>query len=255
MPKRKKTSFVADHQEKESGGKLYLVSTPIGNLEDITLRAKRILTEVDSVLAEDTRTARFLLYHLDIRKKILSYYSYNEEKRIPQIIGELRNGKNIALISEAGTPLISDPGHKLVVRAIENNIPVIPVPGPSAIIAGLVASGLPTDRFVFEGFLPRKKGRKTRLEELANESGTIIIYESPFRIQKTIEDIVKIFGNRYIVVAREITKKFEEFKRGFALDILNELGAQKVKGEIVLLIAGTKYQTPDSPQDRNLNHE
>ena len=129
------------------------------------------------------------------------------------------------------------------------------MPGPSAVIAALSIAGLPTDRFVFEGFLPRKKGRKTRLEELANESGTIIIYESPFRIQKTIEDIVKIFGNRYIVVAREITKKFEEFKRGFALDILNELGAQKVKGEIVLLIAGTKYQTPDSPQDRNLNHE
>jgi len=255
LPKRKKTGFASNPLKLESGGTLFLVSTPIGNLEDITLRAKRILAEVDYILAEDTRTARFLLSHLDIQKKILSYYSYNEDKRIPQIIGEMRGGKNIALISEAGTPLISDPGHKLVVQAIQNNIPVIPVPGPSAITAALVGSGLPTDRFVFEGFLPRKKGRKTRLEELAGETGTIIIYESPFRIQKTIEDIVKIFGNRYIVVAREITKKFEEFKRGFALDILNELVAQKVKGEIVLLIAGTKYRTPDLAEDRNSSHE
>jgi 16S rRNA (cytidine1402-2'-O)-methyltransferase len=255
LPKRTKKNIPANHPEKESDGNLYLVSTPIGNLEDITTRAKRILAEVDYILAEDTRTARYLLSHFDIRKTVMSYYSYNEEKRIPQVIGELKTGKNIALISEAGTPLISDPGHKLVVHAIQNNIPVIPVPGPSAITAALVASGLPTDRFVFEGFLPRKKGRKTRLEELARETGTIIIYESPFRIQKTIEDIVKNFGNRYIVVAREITKKFEEFKRGFALDILNELSAQKVKGEIVLLIAGTKYQTPVSSEDRNLNHE
>ncbi|MEJ2049762.1 MAG: 16S rRNA (cytidine(1402)-2'-O)-methyltransferase [Calditrichota bacterium] len=255
MANHKKKKKPIDQPENVSGGNLFLVSTPIGNLEDMTIRAKRILAEVDFILAEDTRTARFLLSQFTIKKTILSYYSYNEEKRIPQILTELKNGKNIALISEAGTPLISDPGYKLVVQAIQNRIPVIPVPGPSAIIAALVASGLPTDRFVFEGFLPRKKGRKTCLERLAKETGTIIIYESPLRIQKTIEDIVKILGNRYIVVAREITKKFEEFKRGFALDILKELGAQKIKGEIVLLVAGTRYQNPHSSEERKVIHE
>ena len=255
MANHKKKKKSINQPENESGGNLFLVSTPIGNLEDMTVRAKRILAEVDFILAEDTRTARFLLSQFAIKRTILSYYSYNEEKRIPQILIELKNGKNIALISEAGTPLISDPGFKLVVQAIQNKIPVIPVPGPSAIIAALVASGLPTDRFVFEGFLPRKKGRKTCLEGLAREPGTIIIYESPLRIQKTIEDIVKILGNRYIVVAREITKKFEEFKRGFALDILKELGTQKIKGEIVLLIAGTNYQNPLSLEEWKVIHE
>ncbi len=148
----------------------------------------------------------------------------------------------MALVSEAGTPLISDPGHKLVVAAIRESIPVIPVPGASAILAGLAASGLPTDRFVFEGFLPRKKGRKTRLEQLSEEPGTIIVYESNMRIQKTIEDIVKFFGNRYIVLARELTKMYEEFIRGFAKNVLEELSSRKLKGEIVLLISGTRFQ-------------
>jgi len=146
------------------------------------------------------------------------------------------------LISEAGTPLISDPGHKLVMACIQHQIQVIPVPGPSALLAALVASGLPTDRFVFEGFLPKKKGRKTRLEFLSNEPGTIIIYESANRIQKTLEDIVKILGNRYIVLARELTKKFEEFIRGYALDILTQLSSRRLKGEIVLLIGGTAFK-------------
>ncbi len=157
---------------------------------------------------------------------------------------ELKQGRQIALIAEAGTPLISDPGHKLVTAAIRNDIAVIPVPGASAILGALVASGLPTDRFVFEGFLPRKKGRTRIFEELSREPGTIIIYESPFRIQKTVEDIVKIMGNRYIVLARELTKKFEEFIRGFAPEILSALQDRKIKGEIVLLIAGTNFQ-PD----------
>ena len=223
-------------------GRLFLVSTPIGNLEDMTFRAVRILREVDLVLAEDTRTARRLLKHFEISQRIWSYYSYNEARRIPTIIANLKQGQQIALISEAGTPLISDPGHKLVVAAIQNHIPVVPIPGPSAVLAALVASGLPTDRFVFEGFLPRKKGRKTRLENLAREPGTIILYESAQRIQKTLEDIVKIFGNRYIVLARELTKKFEEFIRGFAQDILFELQNRQLKGEIVLLIAGLDYR-------------
>jgi 16S rRNA (cytidine1402-2'-O)-methyltransferase len=197
---------------------------------------------VDLILAEDTRSTLRLLRHLDISKKVLSYFSYNETKRIPRILDDLGGGKSIALVSEAGTPLISDPGHKLVVAAIQQSITVIPVPGPSAILTALVASGLPTNRFLFEGFLPRKKGRQKILQQLSTESGTVIIYESSMRIQKTVEDIVKIFGNRYIVLARELTKKFEEYLRGFAEDILEELRQKKLKGEIVLLIAGSDFQ-------------
>jgi 16S rRNA (cytidine1402-2'-O)-methyltransferase len=215
------------------------------------LRAIRILREADLILAEDTRTAQRLLNHLGFSKNISSYYSYNEDKRIPQVLDRLKTGDSIALISEAGTPLISDPGHKLVVAAIKNEIDVHPIPGPSAILAALVASGFPTDRFVFEGFLPRKKGRQTRLEFLSNEPGTIIIYESAVRIQKTVEDIVKKLGNRYIVLAREVTKKFEEFIRGHAQDVLVELGSRKLKGEIVLLVAGLKYQPNLYVKDEN----
>ncbi len=222
-------------------GILYLVSTPIGNMDDITLRAIRILNEVDFILAEDTRTAGKLLKHFNIHKKIFSYYSYNEIRRIPLILNKLESGYKIALIPEAGTPLISDPGYKIVVKAIQNNYTVIPIPGSSAMLTALVASGLPTDRFIFEGFLPRKKGRKRRLESLEQEQGTIIIYESAQRIQKTLEDIVKILGNRYIVLARELTKKYEEFVRGFSQDILKDLDNRKLKGEIVLLIAGRNY--------------
>ena len=223
-------------------GNLFLVSTPIGNLEDITLRAIRTLKEVDFILTEDTRTSGRLLKHFNISNKIVSYYSYNEDKRIPKIIKNILEGENVALISEAGTPLISDPGYKLVVAAIQNNIPIIPIPGVSALLTALVVSGLPTDRFFFQGFLPRKKGRQTLFKKLSLIEETIIIYESPHRIQKTIEDIVKNIGNRYIVVARELTKKFEEIIRGYAIDIQRELSSMKVKGEIVLLVAGAKYK-------------
>jgi 16S rRNA (cytidine1402-2'-O)-methyltransferase len=207
----------------------------------MTFRAINILQKTDILLAEDTRSASRLLKHFNISKKIHSYYSYNEEKRIPHVIRELKSGKDVTLISEAGTPLISDPGHKLVVAAINQDIHIIPVPGASAVLSALVASGLPTSRFVFEGFLPRKKGRKKLLEELAREPGTLILYESPYRIEKTIEDIGKILGNRYIVLARELTKKFEEFIRGNVSDILQELTHRHVKGEIVILIAGTQF--------------
>jgi len=198
---------------------------------------------VDFVLAEDTRSALRLLRHLEISKKVLSYYSYNEKRRIPWVLNELKDGHNVALISEAGTPLISDPGHRLVAAAIQNDIVVIPIPGPSALLAALVGSGLPTGRFLFEGFLPRKKGRQKLLQQLASEPGTIIIYESSMRIQKTIEDIVKILGNRYIVLARELTKTYEEFIRDFARDILKELEDRKLKGELVLLIAGSDFKS------------
>lgn len=207
----------------------------------MTFRAVNILQNTDILLAEDTRSASRLLKHFKISKKIYSYYSYNENKRIPLVIRELKSGKDVTLISEAGTPLISDPGHKLVVAAINQDIHIVPVPGASAVLSALVASGLPTSRFVFEGFLPRKKGRKKLMEELAREPGTLILYESPYRIQKTIEDIGKIFGNRYIVLARELTKKFEEFIRGYVSDISQELAHRRVKGEIVILVAGTQF--------------
>ncbi|MFZ0390702.1 MAG: SAM-dependent methyltransferase, partial [Calditrichia bacterium] len=173
---------------------------------------------------------------------VMSYYSYNEKQRIPFVISRLQENQQVALISEAGTPLISDPGHKLVMEVIRQQIAVVPVPGASALLAALTASGLPTDRFLYEGFLPRKKGRQTRLKQLAEEPGTIIIYESAVRIQKTIEDIVKFLGSRYIVLAREITKRYEEFIRGYAPNILLEIEGRKVKGEVVLLIAGTRFK-------------
>ena len=221
---------------------MYIVSTPIGNLDDITLRALNILKEVDLICAEDTRTTQHLLKHYGIQNRLLSYYSYNEEKRIGQIVNYLNQGQKIALVSEAGTPTISDPGYRLVSECIQNNTQVVPIPGVSAAITALVASGLLTNRFVFEGFLPRKKGRQKKLKILSEEDGTIIIYESAIRIQKTIEDVVKIMGNRYIVISRELTKKFEEFIRGFAEDILFEIHSRKLKGEIVLLIAGKDFK-------------
>ncbi len=224
---------------------LYLVSTPIGNLEDITLRALRILREVDFIFAEDTRVTGRLLAHYDIKNRMMSYHAHNEAGRIPQIIGYLQEGQQIALVTDAGTPGISDPGHKLVKAAIRAEIPIVPVPGATAAIAALVASGLPTNRFVFEGFLPRKKGRQTKFRQLAEEPGTIILYESTHRIQKTIEDIVKHLGNRYIVVSRELTKKFEEFTRGHAQDVLGIIDKRTLKGEIVLLIAGNDFKPID----------
>lgn len=242
---------MAHPNDSAAGGRLYIVSTPIGNLEDITLRALRILKEADLVCAEDTRVTGRLLAHYQIKNTLLSYHSYNEAARIPQILNHLNEGRRIALVSDAGTPGISDPAHKLVKAAISAGIPVEPLPGPTASIAALVASGLPTDRFVFEGFLPRKKGRQTRLKFLSEEPGTIILYESAPRIQKTIEDIVKNFGNRYIVISRELTKKFEEFIRGYAGEVLQELKNRRLKGEIVLLIAGTEYRNLTPLQREN----
>lgn len=225
-----------------SGGTLFIVSTPIGNLEDITLRALRVLREADTIFAEDTRTTGRLLDHYQIRNRLMSYHAHNEQGRIPQVIEFLKNGAQIALVSDAGTPGISDPAHKLVKAAISEGITVVPVPGPTAAIAALVVSGLPCDRFVFEGFLPRKKGRQTKLKQLDEEPGTIIVYEAAVRLRKTVEDIVKYMGNRYIVVSRELTKKYEEFLRGDALSLLEELKTRSLKGEIVLLIAGRNFK-------------
>lgn len=229
----------------ENYGCLYIVSTPIGNLEDITYRAVRILSEVDVIFAEDTRVTGRLLKHYEIENRMMSYYAHNASGRIPQILDMLQNGQNIAIVSDAGTPGISDPSERLVSAAAKKGINSIPVPGACAAIAGLVVSGLPTDRFVFEGFLPKKKGRHTRFKELSTEERTIVLYESPHRIQKTLEDIGMHMGNRYIVILRELTKRYEEIMRGNASELLQKLSSRKLKGEIVLLIASNKFEFTD----------
>ncbi len=221
-------------------GALYIVSTPIGNLDDITLRAVRILSGVDVIAAEDTRKTKFLLNHLSISKPLVSNYSYNETRRVPELIGELKQGKSVAVVTDAGTPGISDPAFLLISAAIGNAIPVIPIPGASAVLAALVASGLPTDRFVFEGFLPVKKGRKTKLEGLKSETRTIVIYESPFRVERTLNDIVEHFGERRVVIARELTKKFEEIRRGLASEVLEHIRKSTPKGEFVIVVEGKR---------------
>ena len=218
---------------------LYVVPTPIGNLEDITLRALRVLKEADLILAEDTRTSRILLDHYQIRKPLLSHHKFNEHKTVQSMVQRILSGETIALISDAGTPGISDPGYLLIHACIEQNIPVEILPGPTALIPAVVGSGLPCERFVFEGFLPLKKGRQTRLSSLKEEERTIVLYESPHRLARTLCDLSASLGNdRKAVVAREISKKFEEFKRG----TLGELAAfyqhHPAKGEIVIVIQG-----------------
>jgi len=217
---------------------LYLVSTPIGNLADFSYRAVRILNEVDLIAAEDTRTSSVLLRHYEIKTRTSSYHSYNLKTETARLVKKLQDGLAIALISDAGTPGISDPGYKLVQACVGADIPVVPIPGAAAFIAALVASGLPTNRFVFEGFLPLKKGRKTRLEFLALEERTIVFYESPHRIIKTVRDLHQYWGDRKCVMGREITKKFEEFYRGRLSELQEHLNQKKVKGEIVLVVAG-----------------
>ncbi len=224
---------------------LYLVPTPIGNLEDITLRALRILREVDLVACEDTRTSGILLSHYDIETPRTSYHEHNETKKAPQLIDRMRSGQSIALISDAGSPGISDPGFYLVRECMRNEISVVPLPGPTAFVPALVASALPADRFAFEGFLPSKKGRKTRLDALQAESRTMIIYESPYRLVRTLTDLAGVFGGeRPAAVAREITKMFEEIRRGTLSELHSYFGEQsKVRGELVIVVGGTGITT------------
>ncbi|MBN2029123.1 16S rRNA (cytidine(1402)-2'-O)-methyltransferase [bacterium] len=219
-------------------GSLYIVSTPIGNLEDITLRAIRILREVDVIAAEDTRITGFLLKHLNIQTHMESYHDHNKTKKTPLLINWLLRGKSIAIVSDAGTPGISDPAYTLVREAVRSSIKIIPIPGPTAVITGLSISGLPTDRFVFEGFLPPKKGRKNRLAKLAEEPRTIILYEAPHRLLRTFSDLLDTLGNRTIAVCRELTKKFEEILRGPLTDMINCFENKKIQGEFVLIIQG-----------------
>lgn len=224
-------------------GTLYVVSTPIGNLEDMTYRAVRVLGEVDLVAAEDTRTTGFLLKHFAVRKPMVSYFSHNETQRAGRLVRSLLQGQTIALVTDAGTPGISDPASVVIREAIAAGVAVVPVPGSSAPLAALVASGLPMDRFVFEGFLPLKKGRQTRWLELKQEERTIVVFESPLRIVKAIEELITHLGDRHIAVVREVTKKFEEVIRGKASDVLVRLKTREPRGEYVLVVAGTGYKS------------
>jgi 16S rRNA (cytidine1402-2'-O)-methyltransferase len=219
--------------------KLYIVPTPIGNLEDITLRAINVLKSVDLILAEDTRTSGKLLKHFDIDTQMHSHHMHNEHKTVKGIVQKLKAGSTIALISDAGTPAISDPGFLLTRACVENDIPVDCLPGATAFVPALVNSGLPNDKFVFEGFLPVKKGRQTRLLLLAEEPRTIILYESPHKLIKTLSNICEYFGEeRQVSVSRELTKLFEETKRGTAKSILDYYTNRTPKGEIVIVVAG-----------------
>lgn len=221
-------------------GALYLVSTPIGNLGDITYRAVFILDNVNLIAAEDTRTTSILLAKYNLKKKMIPYYSYNQRFQTAKIVELLKSGNSIALVSDAGTPGILDPAYDLVTACIEQQIKIIPIPGPSAFLTAVIASGLPANRFVFEGFLPIKKGRKTKIQQLAVEERTIILYESRHRLLKTAGELLDQMGDRSCVMARELTKKFEEFFRGNLSDLIQYLKAKPLKGEIVLIIAGGK---------------
>lgn len=224
-------------------GTLYVVSTPIGNLEDITLRALRILKEVAIIAAEDTRHTQKLLSHFDIHTTLTSYHDFNKEEKTPVLLSKMGEGASIAIVSDAGTPTLSDPGFYLIREAIRAGLSVSPIPGPAAAIAALAVSGLPPDRFVFEGFLPKKKGaRARRLEQLKPDPRTLIFYESPFRIVGLLEEIKTILGDRPVVVAREITKMFEEFIRGTVTEVLEKIGKKTVKGEITLVVGGNREE-------------
>ncbi len=225
------------------GPALYVVGTPIGNLEDITLRALRVLKGVDLIACEDTRQTQKLLNHFDIQKRTVSYHEHNEMTRAPELIVELEKGAAIALVTDAGMPGISDPGYRLISLAIRHHVPVVPIPGASAFLAALVASGLPTDSFRFSAFLPPKRGqRREALEQIKNSPRTQIFYEAPHRIRETLEDVAAVLGaSRHVVLAREVTKLHEEFLRGCVGDVLEELKARgEVKGEITLLIGKTE---------------
>lgn len=222
--------------------KLYIVSTPIGNLSDITLRAIEVLKSVDFIACEDTRVSANLLRHYEIYKELISLNAYNESNRLKSVINRISTGESAALISDSGTPTISDPGSRLISEAIQNGIEVISIPGPSAIISALSISGIPTDSFVFEGFLPQKKGRQKKLSELGEEGRTIVLYESVHRIEKLIEELNLYMPERFIILCRELTKKFEECWRGFPSEILESLPSKTIKGEFVVILSPKKWK-------------
>ncbi len=221
---------------------LYIVGTPIGNMEDITYRAVKILKSVDYIFSEDTRVSRKLLTHYEIENTLYQYHEHNKSHQIENIINLLKDGKNIALITDAGTPCISDPGYELVDIAHQNDIKVVTIPGASSVIAGASISGLNLRRMAYEGFLPKKKGRQTLFNKLKEEERTIIILESPNRILKTLKDINEYLGNRYVVITRELTKIYEEVIRGHVTDLIDKIEKKPLKGEIVLLIKSKKEE-------------
>ena len=235
-----------DKDDRPLAPGLYLVATPIGNLEDITLRALRVLRQADRIACEDTRQTQKLLNHFEIRTPTVSYHMHNEGSRTEELIAELKNGARIAVVSDAGTPGIADPGGQIVAAALAAGVDVFPIPGANAAISGLIASGLTTERFTFHGFLPAKAGqRKTALEELARDNGTHIFYEAPHRILDTLADVGAVFGpEQHIVIARELTKIHEEFLRGSVAGVRSQLAARaSVRGEIVLMLTATPVET------------
>ena len=238
----------------DSPGTLYLVATPIGNLADITHRAIDVLSKVTLIACEDTRHTRKLLQHYGIETKTISYHEHNEQERARQLIELLREGKDVAVVSDAGTPSISDPGFRLVRAAIENDLPVVPVPGPSALIAAVIAAGLPTDEFFFGGFLPaRSNARRARLNELRSVPGTLVFYEAPHRLAETLKDALEILGEREAVVARELTKLHEEIKRDRLSGLAEHYAKEEPRGEIVLLIDRTVLETTDNTDVRSIS--
>ena len=231
-------------------GKLFLVPTPIGNLEDMTLRGIRILKEVDLILAEDTRTSIRLLDHFEIKNKMVSHHKFNEHKTVELIARQIEEGKNVALISDAGTPGISDPGFLLVRTCLEKEIEVECLPGATALIPALVNSGFPTDRFTFEGFLPQKKGRQKKIKDLATETRTMIFYESPYRLIKSLEQFAEFLGpERRASVSRELSKFFEENRRGTLAELIEYFGSKTIKGEIVIVLEGYNAVKSDKNED------
>jgi 16S rRNA (cytidine1402-2'-O)-methyltransferase len=231
-------------------GCLYLVATPIGNLEDITLRALRILKEADQIACEDTRHTQKLLNHYDISKPLVSYHEHNEMTRAPELVLAMERGQQIALVSDAGMPLVSDPGYRLVTLALRHQVPVIPVPGPSALLAALSASGLPNEEFLFAGFLPARSGERRRaLDRLRIEDRTIILYEAPHRIEEMLTDAREILGDRPACLAREVTKLHEEFRRGMLSELIASLSDKPIRGEITLLIGTVPVEQRAAQRD------
>ncbi|RHP66941.1 16S rRNA (cytidine(1402)-2'-O)-methyltransferase [Bacteroides sp. OF04-15BH] len=237
-------------------GILYLVPTPVGNLEDITYRALRILREADLILAEDTRTSGNLLRHFEIRNAMISYHKFNEHQTVSGIVERLKRGENIAVISDAGTPGISDPGFLVARAAVQAGIQVIALPGPTAFVPALVSSGLPCDRFAFEGFLPPKKGRQTRLEALQEETRTMIFYESPHRVVKTLAQFIEFYGaEKQVAVCREISKVHEECVRGTLEEVLGHFQEVEPRGEFVIILAGAEVEKKKKNKNRNRKDE
>src|SRR6516164_4843629 len=237
-------------QSESRAGCLYLVATPIGNLEDITLRALRILKESDQIACEDTRHTQKLLNHYHIQKSLVSYHEHNEMTRAPELVVAMEGGARIALVSDAGMPLVSDPGYRLVTLCLRHRLPVVPIPGPSALLAALSASGLPNEEFLFVGFLPARSGERRRaLERLRIEDRTIIFYEAPHRVAECVADALAILGDRPACLAREVTKLHEEFRRGSLSELSSSLTEKPARGEITLLIAPFPYEERAAQRD------